>query len=254
MKCLPCAKQHYGTVKGSVTSVANWVSGFAVRRGVDKFLAVSRAVADLNRLGAAGVPYEVIPNFVPDSIGSVAAAPDPRLAELPSEPYLLFVGDLNHQKGLPVLIAAYARLGDAPPLVLIGREFPDTPKDLPPNVFRFASWPHAAVMQAWRRCLFGVAPSVWPEPCATVVMEGMAVGKPMIVTDVGGMPDMVDHGRNGLLVPPGDVEALTRAMRRLIDEPEARRRMAAASLEKVEAFKAGAVVSRVEAAYRQVGA
>ena len=49
---------------------------------------------------------------------------------------------------------------------------------------------------------------IWPEPCATVAMEGMVCGKLMIGTRVGGTTDMISDGETGFLVPPKDVAAL----------------------------------------------
>lgn len=248
-KCLPCASRHYGAAKGGITALATRASGPLALRAVDRFLAVSRAVANLNGISGR---CDVVPNFVPDDVGAPAPQPDPRLRELPAGPYILFVGDLNKQKGVPVLIEAYRRLRAPPPLVLIGRTFPDAAQDLPQGVHVLGRWPHPAIMQAWRGCLFGVAPSVWPEPCATVVMEGMAAGKPMIVTATGGMPDLVEHERSGLLVPPGDAAALAGAMQRLTEDAALRRRLSSGSLERVEELKASAVVDRIEAVYDSV--
>jgi glycosyltransferase involved in cell wall biosynthesis len=251
-KCLPCAGAHYGAVKGGVTTIGNFASGFLARRAVDKFIAVSHAVARHAELAQRGVSFEVIPNFVPDDAGCPNASPDPCLRELPNEGYILFVGDLMHLKGVDVLLNAYATLGRAPPLVLIGRRCPDTPTDLPRNVHFFSPWPHAAIMQAWRQCLFGVAPSVGPEACPTVVMEAMASGKPVIATDIGGMPDLIEHGKTGLLIPPGEVGALAGAIRRLLENRDLVAAMGAASLARVETLKATSVVSRIERVYQEV--
>ena len=250
-KCLVCATQHYGAIKGGITTMANWAAGFVERLTVDKFLAVSHAVARFNDLDKSGVPFEVIPNFVPNNISDLTLESDPRLKQLPEE-YILFVGDLSRQKGVDILVKAYARLDAAPPLVLIGRRCPDTPTDLPENVHLFASWPHATVMHAWSRCLFGVAASVWPDPCATVIMEAMAQAKPMIVTDIGGMPDLVNDNETGLVVPAGDVGALADALTILLGSSDLRQRMATASLAKVEQLKATPIVARIEEVYRQL--
>ena len=252
-KCLGCASKFYGPLKGSVATLGNWMSGAVERRVVDKFLAVSPAVAAANRLADEHLPFEVVPNFVADDIG-VLRGHEPRVDGLPSEGYLLFVGDLRGPKGVQVLLEAYSMLGEAPPLVLIGRRCADTPRELPPNVYIFESWPHACVMHAWSRCLFGIAPSVLPDACASVVIEAMAFGKPMIVSDVGGMPDLVDHARTGIIVPPQEVGALAAAMRRLLEDPELRERMGAAALRRAERFKAGSVVPRIESIYRQLAA
>jgi glycosyltransferase involved in cell wall biosynthesis len=252
-KCLSCAAAFYGPLKGSAAALGTWASGALERRVVDKFLAVSSAIAVSNRLAAQCLPFEVIPNFVADDVGALRGH-DPRLDDLPGEGYILYVGDLRGYKGILFLLDAYARLRNAPPLVLIGRRCPDTPRELPPNVFVFESWPHNCVMHAWSRSLFGVAPSVLPDACASVVIEAMALGKPVIVSDVGGMPDLVDHDRTGLIVPPRDIAALAGAMRRLLDDPHLRSRMGAAALRKADRFKAASVVPRIESIYREVAA
>jgi glycosyltransferase involved in cell wall biosynthesis len=226
--------------------------GFAERATVDAFLPVSLATAEGNGLIGSRLPYRVIPNFVPDDIGEPTGPPDPRLADLPDAPFLLFVGDLTPSKGVDVLLRAYAGLAAPPPLVLIGRKTPETPTALPPGVSMHASWPHAAIMDAWRRSLVGLAPSVWPDPCPTVAMEAMATGRPVIAARVGGLSDIVADGETGLLVPPGDAEALRRAMARLIDDPALRERMGAAARRRVTAFQAGDVVPRIEQVYREL--
>ncbi|MER8459709.1 glycosyltransferase family 4 protein [Mesorhizobium sp. M0923] len=248
-KCLPCAIVHYGAVKGAATTLSNWVSSFAAQRLVDRFIPVSHAVAHHTGLTQGRASYEIIPNFVPDDVG-VLGPEDPCLRqELPANGFILFVGDMMRLKGIGVLLQAYASLERAPPLVLIGRRVADTPTEFPPNVRVFNTWPHSAIMHAWRRSLFGVLPSVGPEACATVIMEAMASGKAVVATDVGGMPDMVDHGQTGLLVPPGDTHALAHAMQTLVDDRALLARLEATSLARVGRLKAGVVVTRIEQVY-----
>jgi glycosyltransferase involved in cell wall biosynthesis len=64
------------------------------------------------------------------------------------------------------------------------------------------------------------------ELCPLVVPEAMAAGKPIVVTNVSGSQDMIVHGQNGLVVEPGEVNALTDAWATLLDEPTMRARMA----------------------------
>jgi glycosyltransferase involved in cell wall biosynthesis len=251
-KCLRCASDHYGMLKGGLTTVANWVSSAVERKLVDKFLAVSRAIVAGNRLEATHVPFEIVPNFVPDDVAMLRRDGDPRINLLPEQGFLLYVGDLRRLKGVHILLEAYAMLWNALPLVLIGRRCADTPRELPPNVIIFESWPHAAVMHAWSKCLFGITPSILPEACASVVIEAMAMGKPMIATAVGGTPELVDHGKTGLLVRSGDASALSEAMRRLIENPDLRGRMAAAAALKAKSLTASAVVPRIEQIYEEV--
>lgn len=61
------------------------------------------------------------------------------------------------------------------------------------------------------------------------IIEAMAAGAPVVSTAVGGVPDLIDDGQTGLLVPPGDAPALAQALDRLLRDPELARRMAAAA-------------------------
>jgi len=65
------------------------------------------------------------------------------------------------------------------------------------------SLPHAEAMELVGRARLLVVPSTWQDPCPTVVLEGMAVRRPVIASAVGGITDMVLDGETGLLVPPG---------------------------------------------------
>jgi glycosyltransferase involved in cell wall biosynthesis len=250
-KCLPCAARHYGAVKAAAITLGNRGSSFAARRMVDRFIPVSHAVARHTGLDRGGTHYEVIPNFVPDDVGSLGPE-DACLRDLPQDGFILFVGDMMRLKGIDVLLKAYAGLKRAPPLVLIGRRAADTPTNFPLNVHVLGTWPHSAIMHAWRRSLFGVLPSVGPEACATVIMEAMASGKAVVATDIGGMPDLVDPGSTGLLVPSGDAQALAQAMQGLLDDRALLARLGTTSLARIERLKAGAVVSRIEQVYRDV--
>ncbi len=64
-----------------------------------------------------------------------------------------------------------------------------------------------------------VAPSVWQDAFPLAVLEAMAFGKPVIATAVGGVPEMIRHGANGLLVEPGDEVALAEALSQLLADP-----------------------------------
>lgn len=74
-----------------------------------------------------------------------------------------------------------------------------------------------------------VVPSRWPDPCPLTAGEGMATGLPVIASRIGGLPEVV--GDAGMLVPPGDPEALAAAIAELADDPAERARRATASRE-----------------------
>jgi glycosyltransferase involved in cell wall biosynthesis len=65
-------------------------------------------------------------------------------------------------------------------------------------------------------------PCTWGEAFSLAILEAMAAGKPVVVTRAGGNVEAVDDGRNGLVVPPGDVGALARALLFLADHPDQR--------------------------------
>jgi glycosyltransferase involved in cell wall biosynthesis len=214
---------------------------------------VSESVAERNRLAASALPYSVIPNFVPDELGQPQAAAVDLPAELPDGPFILFVGALARVKGIDVLFDAYRRLEAPPPLVVIGFRAPDTDELLataPPGAVVHLDWPHAAVMEAWRRCAVGVCPSTWPEPCPTVVIEAMTAGVPLIGSRIGGIPELLDAGRAGKIVEPGDAAMLAAALGALIEDPAERRRLGAVAEGRSREYLASAVIPRIESVYR----
>lgn len=74
--------------------------------------------------------------------------------------------------------------------------------------------------------------SIEPEPLGRVVVEAMAVGVPVVGTDGGGVPEMIEHGVTGLLVPMGDAEAMAEAIEQLIRDPALRQRLGKAGQER----------------------
>jgi glycosyltransferase involved in cell wall biosynthesis len=170
---------------------------------------------------------------------------------LPSEPFILYVGAFRKAKGLEVLFDAYAGLDDPPPLVLIGTRDRDCPP-IPSDVLALESFPHRAVMAAWERALFGVFPSLWPEPLGSVVYEAMSCGRPVIGTTPGGQSDMVANRESGILVPAGDATALRVAIAELIGDRSLRDRYGAEGRRRSEAFRAERVIPEFEEAYRSV--
>jgi glycosyltransferase involved in cell wall biosynthesis len=206
------------------------------------------------------VAQTIIPSFREDEpeeraqrrepAGSVPL--EPYLAQLPEEPFILFVGALRVVKGMGHLLAAYRRLEAPPPLALIGTVEADTPRDLPPGVHLLQDFPHPAVLAAWDRCLFGVLPSLWPEPLGSVVYEGMSRGKAVIGTRPGGHTDLIVDGVTGLLIPQGDTDALENTMRALIGSGELRERLGLAARERARQFTARVAVPRFEQIYRRL--
>jgi glycosyltransferase involved in cell wall biosynthesis len=251
-KCLRCSKRTYGVAKGTTILAATWLTKPWRDGLIDRFLPVSAAVASNTGIAARGLPYEVVPNFIPDELLAAGSAPVQRTQELPSDDYLVFVGDLVPDKGVVTLLAAYERVPfPKPALLLIGHRTAETPTRLPHGVLVGTAWPHELVRSAFGNALAAVLPSEWADPCPTTVLEAMALGAPLITTPVGGISDMVDHG-SALLVAAGDAASLAEAIARVISDEDLRVRLAQAARARVGEFTAGAVVPRIERIYDEV--
>jgi glycogen synthase len=263
LRCLSCATAHYGAGNGAITLAAN---AWTARRRADRvarFAAVSSAVADAvslrdnnTWLGDAGLNPEVIPNFIPDEIVLEEIPPTG-----PSAP-LLFVGDLSPDKGVQTLLEAYHLLDDppklllagrptsaTPPLVPVGRSGPENAWTIPDGVELAGELAHDEVLGLFRSARAVIVPSVWSDPCPTVVLEAMAAGRPVVAAASGGIVDMVVDGVTGHLVPPGDVSALAQAITSLLRDPDSARAFGAAGRNRAREFTVSAVVEQIERMY-----
>lgn len=262
LKCTACAAEYYGPPKGVAATAGVYMCKPAVARKMTGLHSVSTFVHEVTTrylFGSRGAPEglveAIIPSFqdidptekVVTADGEVASY----LEQLPKDPFILFVGAFRRVKGLETLFDAYRRLREPPPLVLMGTYERDSPSGFPPEAVVLTDVPHQAVMAAWDRALFGVMPSLWPEPFGATVAEAMNRGRPVIGTKLGGHVDMIGDTA-GLLVPQGDAGALAEAMEELIRDPARREAYGRAAKERAEDFAAGAVIPRFEQAYREV--
>jgi len=78
-----------------------------------------------------------------------------------------------------------------------------------------------------------VVPSVWQDAFPLAVLEAMALGKPVVATRVGGIPEMIEDGNHGLVVPPGDEGALASAIQTLLEDPAKGRELGGAARARV---------------------
>lgn len=187
-----------------------------------RLISPSRFLADqLRRAGLTSRPIDLIPNAVPlqPSAGGGAG--------------LLFAGRLAPEKGLDVLLDA-AKLaglpltiaGDGPLLAhLKARAHADVSllgRVSPSRVAKLLAGSAAAVV-----------PSTWYENAPLSVLEPMACGTPVIASSIGGIPELVRDGVDGLLVRPGSTSSLAAALRALTVDRGQAQRMGAAARERV---------------------
>jgi glycosyltransferase involved in cell wall biosynthesis len=262
LKCAVCAADYYGAPKGLAATASVYLCRPMLARKLTGLHSVSTFVHDITTrhlFGPEGAPEELVQVTIPsfqvvepsEPLVHEEAEVAAYLSRLPDRPYILYVGAFRKVKGLETLFDAYRRLKSPPPLVLMGTFERDSPQSFPPEAIVLTDVPHAAVMAAWNGAMFGVMPSLWPEPFGATVAEAMNRGKPVIGTRMGGHIDMVGDDA-GLLVPQGDATALTAAMETLINRPELREEFGHAAAARARSFAAAAVLPRFEQAYRDV--
>jgi starch synthase len=164
--------------------------------------------------------------------------PDPRTGVLtryrvdPGRPYVIFVGRITRQKGVPVLLRAASGLVPEAQLVLLAGAA-DTPEQLA-EVTELVDglratrsgviWipemlPKPEVIQLLTHATVFACPSIY-EPLGIVNLEAMACGTAVVGSRTGGIPEVVADGETGLLVPPGEPEPLAEALNALLRDPD----------------------------------
>jgi glycosyltransferase involved in cell wall biosynthesis len=221
-------------------------------RRLDGVIAPSTFLADAVRVDVGRVPTQVMPNGVP----LPASSPVPDTANV------LFVGRLEPVKGVRVLVTAFARIADRHPkarLILVGEgtQRPELERLAaaagPAGRVRFAGWLAGAdLTAAYNDAALVVIPSIWPENFPTVALEALGTGRAIVASRVGGIPELVADGHNGLLVPPRDEIALACALDRLLTDPATLAEMGAASAVRGAAYGVTEFLDRLETYYQEL--
>jgi phosphatidyl-myo-inositol alpha-mannosyltransferase len=205
--------------------------------------------------------YHVIPNgvdverFRPDTL------PFPQWTT-PGRVNLLFVGRLDPRKGVHHLIAAMPevleRTGGAARLLIVGDSYlrprleASVPPAARPAVHFLGHVPSADLPRWYASGDVFVSPASGNESFGIVLIEAMASGRAVVASDIPGYRSVVVPGVNGVMVPPGDVPALARAVAELAADPERRRALAQNGRARALEFSWPRVTDRIEAVYRDV--
>jgi glycosyltransferase involved in cell wall biosynthesis len=167
-------------------------------------------------------------------------------------PALAFAGRLTAAKALDVALDALEQL-DGVSLLLAGDGEDRARLEARANGrARFlGALPREGVLELFAAADAAVLSSAW-ENFPHALVEALAVGTPVIATSVGGVPEIVTDGENGLLVPPGDPDALAGAVRRYFADDELRARLRAAAAPSVERFSPERVLDTLESVLERV--
>ena len=224
----------------------------------DRAVAISSTTAAEIRT-VANVPVDVIPYTIALPPAAPASAPA-------GETRVLFVGRLVKRKGVDVLLRAMAQMTDLPVRLSVVGDGPemDTLVALAgelgvANRVEFVGRvSDERLRQEYARASMFVLPAIVDERGDTeglgvVLLEAMNSRVPVIASDAGGIVDIVEHEKTGLLVPPGDAAALATATRRLASDGAKAKALGEAGYRRlVERFSWDSIVDRWLAIYAQV--
>jgi glycosyltransferase involved in cell wall biosynthesis len=232
----------------------------ALAAQVDRFIAVSRDIADQlsQRFRWPRDRIEVVHNAV--ALERFGSPPPPGLrAELTGGRELALVltlARLTEQKGHPTLLRAAAELpeavfafaGDGPLRPELEHEAARLGVE---DRVRFLGHREDVPDLLAASDVFAL-PSLY-EGSSLALLEAMAAGRAVVSSSIGGTAELIEDGANGLLVPPGDVGALSSAIRRLLRDDGLRARLGARGRDRVEAnFAERATADAVEGVYSEV--
>jgi glycosyltransferase involved in cell wall biosynthesis len=228
-----------------------------------RFSSVVAAVSDFTavRSSAHGRPTVVIPNTVVLDRFDNAVSLRPELGLAASDIVVSFVGQIRENKGIDSFLRmAHALEGDNVKFLIAGecrnsaryegaydidrlrREIGDD------NRIRYVGY-RRDVENVFRTSDLLVVPSRWGEPFGLINVEAGAVGIPVVAMRDGGIPEIIRHRDNGLLVDVGDDNGLVAAVRLLVDSPEMRLQMGRRAREVVETEFTTAPVRKLERLY-----
>lgn len=210
-------------------------------------VANSEGLKDLALETTPQIPIRMIPNGVDAEFFnplSTPRAPVPGVAE--DAVKILTVGRLNPQKGLNTLLTALAnirsRLSRPVRLLIVGdgplrKELEAQSRELRiDDLVLFLGWQEPEAIRGFYASADFFVLSSLDEGMPNVVLEAMAMGLPILGTDVAGTRDLVIDGKNGRLIPAQDIPALENALFQLIERADLRRQMGQASLEEIKRY------------------
>ncbi|MFX1521836.1 MAG: glycosyltransferase family 4 protein [Promethearchaeota archaeon] len=143
---------------------------------------------------------------------------------------ILYVGQLTYGKGVLTLIQATKHLLQKNPsvkLIILGTgpladHIKEINSDIGEQLRYYGFFSYDKVLKFYQMADIVVVPSIWPEALGRVNLEAMALGRPVIATNVGGIPEIITHEKDGILVKPGDPKEIECALYRLITDPDLR--------------------------------
>jgi glycosyltransferase involved in cell wall biosynthesis len=170
---------------------------------------------------------------------------------------ILYMGRVQSYKGPDVLIRAFRRLADpslrlhiagAGPALEVCRSLATGDPRI--RLYGFVEGTERSRLLSTADCV--VLPSLWPENAPVSIQEAFQSGPVVIASRIGGIPEMVRDGVNGLLVEPGDERAIAAAIERLRSSPDLVARLRASALETARLYDMRFHVAHLVDAYQRL--
>jgi phosphatidylinositol alpha-mannosyltransferase len=231
--------------------IANLIGARRVLNRLHMRIAVSEAAAWTARRFFGG-HYRVIPNGVHVDRERAMQLASRRQGD---RLRIVFVGQAVERKGLPLLLRAFEALREHVPteLVVIG----PTPEELSPflldarDVRALGKLDDQSKQRELEQADVLCAPSLGGESFGMVLTEAFATGTTVVASDIAGYREVARDGVDGLLVPPGDAQAIAEALRDLYEQPERRGELAMGAVKNVERFAWPHVAGEVMNVYEE---
>jgi len=227
------------------------------QRGVDLFITPTEFVRQkMIEGGFAADKIRTIPHFINTEGMTPARVSESGSTDFSLSPYILFAGRLVSEKGAEVLIRAMEQLPDIKcKIVGSGPDLPrlrEWARDMK-NV-EFMGWQtNEQLWNLYSGACAVVVPSLWYEVFGLVALEAMACGTPVIASDIGGLPEVVQDGVTGRLFPAGDVMTLRQHIVDLVEDPARAHELGQAGRDRVETEHNPALhYDRIMNAYRDI--
>ena len=238
------------------------ISTIMLRRRLPKLdgkIAVSQAAMEFASKHIPGY-YNIIPNGVDLELFSPDVSPISEFCD--GKLNILFVGRLEKQKGVNYLINAYRQVRQEVPnsrLIIVGpgtrlrgKYEKEVARSGLKDVVFVGGKPQRELPQYYKTADVFCAPATGLESFGIVLLEAMAMGKPIVATDIEGYNSVLTHGVEGLLVPPKNEEVLARALVSLLTNEPLRQEMAARAKLKAREYSWEHIAQRVLNYYARI--
>ena len=201
-----------------------------ILRSSDSVVACSNSLAEELRKAHPAVAIQVVLNAIDSEACRSKAIKSPLPEGLEGRRYVLSVGTFEHKKAHDILLSSFELLAADDPalyLAIVGgsgstfdacqeRAAASTSAE---RILLYRDVPHGSTLAAIAHAQVLVLPSR-REPFGIVILEAGAIGTPVVASRIGGIPEIIQDDYSGVLVAPGDVQALSEALRRVLAQPQ----------------------------------